>query len=65
MKEENLLRTTSNQTSTETNPSSNHENVQRHWQGVVKRRSFLKSIGIAGAALSASVVLGSESSAQA
>jgi hypothetical protein len=32
---------------------------------VVERRSFLNSIGVAGAALSASVVLGSESLAQA
>jgi hypothetical protein len=65
MKDDSLLRTTSIQTSTETNPSSNKEDVQHHWQGVVKRRSFLKSIGIAGAALSASVVLGSDSRAQA
>jgi hypothetical protein len=33
--------------------------------GVAKRRSFLRSIGIAGTGLSASVVLGSESHAQA
>src|SRR5246127_274995 len=65
MKDDILSGITSNQIATETNPSSNHEDVQRHWQGVVKRRSFLKSIGIAGAALSASVVLGSESRAQA
>ena len=64
MKDDNLSLATSNQTSTESNPSANNEDVQRHWQGVVKRRSFLKSIGIAGAALSASVVLGSESRAQ-
>ena len=65
MKDDNLSDATSNQTSTEINPSSNNEDVQRHWQGVVKRRSFLKSIGITGAALSASVVLGGESRAQA
>jgi hypothetical protein len=64
MKDDILSGTTSNQIATETDPSSNHEDVQRHWQGVVKRRSFLKSIGIAGAALSASVVLGNESRAQ-
>src|ERR1700730_18661603 len=54
----------------ETNtPEANHsaieEGVQRHWQGVVKRRSFLKGLGIAGATLSASALLGAESSAQA
>jgi hypothetical protein len=65
MKDDILSGITSNQTATETNPSSNNEDVQRPWQGVVKRRFFLKSIGIAGAALSASVVLGGESRAQA
>ena len=34
------------------------EDVQRHWQGVVKRRSFLKGLGIAGAALSAGALVG-------
>src|SRR6201988_4908658 len=52
----------------ETNPSeanqSSAEDVQRHWQGVVKRRSFLKGLGIAGATLSASAILGTESNAQ-
>ena len=52
----------------ETNPSeanqSSTEDVQRHWQGVVKRRSFLKGLGIAGAALSASALLGAEGRAQ-
>jgi hypothetical protein len=52
----------------ETNPSeanqSSTEDVQRHWQGVVKRRSFLKGLGIAGAVLSASALLGAEGSAQ-
>src|ERR1700694_6001191 len=33
------------------------ENVQRHWQGVVKRRSFLKGLGIAGAALAPGALL--------
>lgn len=40
------------------------EDVQRHWQGVIKRRSFLKGIGIAGAALTAGSLLGSEAIAQ-
>ena len=39
--------------SPEASQSSTEENVQRHWQRVVKRRSFLKGLGIAGAALSA------------
>src|SRR6202008_4345754 len=50
------------------NPSeanqSSTEDVQRHWQGVVKRRSFLKGLGIAGAALSASTILGAKGNAQ-
>jgi Ferritin-like domain len=45
--------------------SSTEEAVQRHWQGVVKRRSFLKGLGIAGATLSAGALLGTESNAQA
>src|SRR3984893_6245394 len=54
----------------ETNtPEANHsaieEGVQRHWQGVVKRRSFLKGLGIAGATLSATALLGTEGNAQA
>jgi hypothetical protein len=52
----------------ETNPSeasqSSTEDVQRHWQGVVKRRSFLKGLGIAGATLSASAILGTKSNAE-
>ena len=65
MKDDNLTRTTLDQTSPEPSPlSKNDEDLQRHWQGVIKRRSFLKSIGIAGAALSASAVLGSTSRAQ-
>jgi len=40
------------------------ENVQRHWQGVVKRRSFLKGLGIAGAALSAGALLRTEANAE-
>src|SRR6202158_4955606 len=44
--------------------SSTEEPVQRHWQGVVKRRSFLKGLGIAGATLSAGALLGTEGNAQ-
>jgi hypothetical protein len=63
MKEEKSLIAASNQTSTEPGPSST-EDVQRHWQGVVKRRSFLKSIGIATAAMSAGALLSTETRAQ-
>jgi Ferritin-like domain len=50
----------------ETNSSENsiEECVQRHWQGVVKRRSFLKSLGIAGATVSAGALLATEGRAQ-
>jgi len=51
--------------SPDANLSSAEESVQRHWQGVVKRRSFLKGLGIAGATLSAGAILGTKSSAQA
>jgi hypothetical protein len=44
--------------------SSTEEGVQRHWRDVVKRRSFLKGLGIASAALSAGALLGTESNAQ-
>src|SRR5216684_5985336 len=52
-------------TSPEASQSSIEEGVQRHWQGVVKRRSFLKGLGIAGATLSADALLGTEGNAQA
>jgi hypothetical protein len=49
----------------ETNsPETTEEGVQRHWQGVVKRRSFLKGLGIAGATLSAGTLLTTEVVAQ-
>ena len=51
--------------SPEANLSSAEESVQRHWQGVVKRRSFLKGLGIAGATLSAGALLGAKANAQA
>jgi hypothetical protein len=50
--------------SPEASKSSIEESVQRHWQGVVQRRSFLKGLGIAGAALSAGTLLASEGAAQ-
>jgi hypothetical protein len=51
--------------SSETNDASTAENVQRPWQGVVRRRSFLKGLGIASAALSAGALLATEGNAQA
>src|SRR6266446_8927008 len=51
--------------SSEANLTSAEEGVQRHWQGIVKRRSFLKGLGIAGATLSASALLGAKGDAQA
>src|SRR5579863_237276 len=46
--------------------SSTEENVQRQWQDVVKRRSFLKSVGIASAVLpAAGALLAAEGSAHA
>ena len=50
--------------SPETTLPSTEEDVQRHWQGVVKRRSFLKGLGIAGAALSAGALLAPEGAAE-
>src|SRR6202030_575194 len=50
--------------SPEPSHSSTEEAVQRHWQGVVKRRSFLKGLGIAGATLSAGALLATEGQAQ-
>src|SRR5438105_14593602 len=65
MKEENLPSTVVPEvTSPETAPSSTGNDVQRHWQGIVKRRSFLKGLGMAGATLSASTLLTTESRAQ-
>ena len=61
MKEKNSVSTVVSETSSpEASHSSIEEGVQRHWQGVVKRRSFLKGLGIAGAALSAGALLGTD-----
>jgi hypothetical protein len=40
------------------------DGVQRHWQDVVKRRSFLKGLAIAGVTLSAGTLLESQGNAQ-
>src|ERR1700687_2595848 len=50
--------------SSDASHSSMEKDVQRHWQGVVKRRSFLKGLGIAGATLTAGALLGAEANAQ-
>src|ERR1700756_4646021 len=64
MKETNSPSTVvSEQKPSEANQSSK-EDVQRHWHGVVKRRSFLKGLGIAGATLSASAILGAKGNAE-
>jgi hypothetical protein len=65
MKEENSQSAVvSEAKSSEASNASTEESVQRHWHGVVKRRSFLRGLGIAGAALSAGTFLASEGSAQ-
>jgi hypothetical protein len=56
---------TSEANSSEAASPSTEDGVQQHWQGVVKRRSFLKGLGIAGATLSAGTLLGIEANAQA
>lgn len=40
------------------------ENVESRWQGVVRRRSFLKNIGLTGAALTAAPLLKAQNSAR-
>jgi len=64
MKEKNSSSAVVSETNSTTSQSSTEEAVQRHWQGVVKRRSFLKGLGIAGATLSAGALLGTEGNAQ-
>jgi hypothetical protein len=56
MTDENLPPTTLGRTSIEPG-RSNNEALQHHWHGVVKRRCFLKSIGVARVVLSAGVAL--------
>src|SRR5438270_1501052 len=65
MKEDNSTSAfVSEANSSKASNSSREEDVQRHWQGVVKRRSFLKSLGIAGATLSAGTLLATQGNAQ-
>jgi len=60
MKKENLPATLS----TETTPKSTNENLAIKWERVVRRRSFLKGLGVTGATLSAGTLLATEGSAQ-
>lgn len=47
-----------------TSSSLVEDNVQRHWQEVVKRRSFLKGISLAGATLAAGALMEKQLDAQ-
>jgi len=60
VKKENLHTTVS----TETTATAPVEDLESRWQRVVERRSFLKGLGIAGAALSAGTLLTPEGTAQ-
>lgn len=51
--------------SNQSNASQLSENeVQRHWEGVIKRRSFLKGISLTGATLTAGALMNKELAAQ-
>src|ERR1700721_2633260 len=65
MKEENSQSTVvSEPDASKGSHSSTGKDVERHWQGVVKRRSFLKGLGIASATLSTGALLTTKGSAQ-
>jgi hypothetical protein len=51
-------------TSSDTAASSTNDDLQRHWHGVVKRRSFLKGLGMSAATLSAGALLSAKGNAQ-
>ena len=63
MSDERLPSGSALQWDSRTKPAAN-DDVDRHWQGVVKRRSFLSGIGMTAAALSAGALLPAESRAQ-
>jgi hypothetical protein len=50
--------------SPDTPASSTNDDLQRHWNGVVKRRSFLKGLGMSAATLSAGALLTAKGNAQ-
>ena len=60
MKKRNSSSLTGSRTaSDEAKPSElEQDSVERHWQGVVKRRSFLKGISLAGATLTVGTLMG-------
>ena len=65
MKEETLPSDVAFQsTSSDTPASSTNDDLQRHWHGVVKRRSFLKGVGMSAATLSAGSLLAAKGNAQ-
>src|ERR1700694_1777919 len=65
IKEETLPSNVASQTtSPETPASSTNDDLQRHWHGVVKRRSFLKGLGRSAATLSAGALLAAKGNAQ-
>jgi hypothetical protein len=66
MKEENVSSSVETATPSHEPSSSSVAQVdmQRHWQQVVKRRSFLRGISLAGATLTADALLGKRLSAQ-
>jgi len=65
MKEETLPSEVAFQTtSSDTPASSTNDDLQRHWHGVVKRRSFLKGLGMSAATLSAGALLATKGKAQ-
>ena len=67
MKEENLSSSFGTVTPSDESSSSSsaQDDVQHHWQGVVKRRSFLKSISLAGATATAGALMGKQLLAEA
>ena len=66
MKEKNFASPADTKTALDEVDSSSvaDNNVQRHWQGVIKRRSFLQGISIAGATLTAGALLSNQLNAQ-
>jgi hypothetical protein len=64
MKEDSLPSSTAEASTPDSEPPSTGTDVQRSWQNVVKRRSFLMGLGMTGAALSAGTLLSTESRAQ-
>jgi len=66
MQEENLstfVESTTGSDEPNSCPLAGHD-VQRHWQGIVKRRAFLKGITLASATLTTGALMGKELSAQ-